>query len=151
MKTSTTRRRVSLAAVLAALALTFTACGADGGDDVKSTTTTTTASNDDGMTTTTASNDDGMTTTTQSDGGTTTAPDGPSTSGNISGMAKDLLVDAYKKMGMTQKQAKCAADFVVDKMGDVNGLDDMSGLAELGKDMFKKCDIDPTDLKPKGN
>jgi hypothetical protein len=148
MKTSTTRRRSGLAALLAVLALTFTACGADGGDDVKSTTTTTTASNDDG-TTTTEAND---TPTTESDGTTTTEPGGPSTSGNLSGMAKDAIVETYKGMGLSDEQAKCAADFVLDKVGDMRDMQDVSGLMKMGKDMFKKCDIDPSDLKvPSGN
>jgi hypothetical protein len=156
MKPSTTRRRLSLAAVLAALALTFAACGADGDDGASSTTTTSEASADD--TTTTTEADDTTTTesdeptTTESEDSTTTQPNGPSTSGSIGGMAKDVLVDTYQKMGMTKKQAECAADFLVDKMGNMDGMDDISGLAEMGKDMAKECDIDPSDLKvPSGN
>ena len=151
MKTSTSRRRLSLAAVLAALALTFAACGSDGGNDADATTTTTTeakttttAADDGDTTTTTESTDDGDTTTTTEstdDGDTTTTTE--SGSPDINGMAKDMIVDQYKKMGMTEDQANCAADLVLDKMGSGG---DMSGIAELGQELMSKCDIDPTKL-----
>jgi len=151
MKTSTTRRRLSIAAVLAVLALTFTACGADGDDDAGSTTTTE-ATNDDTTTTTEAEE----TTTTESDETTTTESEDengtPTTSGAIGGMAKDMVVDIYKKMGMSQKQADCAAGYIIGKMGDITDTSDMSGLMEMGQEMLEKCDIDPSDLKaPSGN
>jgi len=151
MKTPTTRRRLSLAAGLAVLALTFTACGADGDDDAGSTTTTE-ASNDDTTTTTEADE----TTTTESDETTTTESedddDTTTTSGSISGMAKDMVVDMYENMGMSKKQADCAADYIIGKMGDMTDTSDMSGLMEMGQEMLEKCDIDPSDLKmPSGN
>lgn len=151
MTPTSTRRRLGLAAVVASLALTFTACGASGDDDKADTTTTTTAGTTTSeATTTTAANE---TTTTSGDDTTTTAPDettttGPGTTAN--GFAKDAIVKVYKQMGMSEKQANCAADYVVSKMGDISGKN-LSSLGSIGQELIKKCDINPTDLKMPSN